>query len=189
LNAFELYFELGVRHIADWKGYDHILFIIALCSTYSFADWKKLLLMVTSFTIGHTITLFVAAFDLVKLDADIVEFGIAVTIFLAGIINLTKAGQNKKSNLKVWVAGVFGLIHGLGFSRYYKMISAGDPWVSLPSFTLGIEAGQVAIVLIILILGWLLANAFKTKPRDWNMVLSGMVIGISLVMALERWTF
>lgn len=189
MQQFQLYVELGMRHIADINGYDHILFIIALCATLTFKEWKPILLMVTAFTLAHTATLFLAAFDFVSIKGDLIEFLIAATIFLTGFVNLTKAGQNKNAKLKIWMAAVFGLIHGLGFSRYYKMIADYNPWVSLPSFTLGIELGQIAIVIIILLLGWLFANAFKAKPRDWTMVLSGICIGISATMMLERWPF
>jgi len=186
MQTFWMFTELGARHIADWRGYDHILFLVALCSIYTFADWRKLLLIVTSFTIGHSLTLFLAAFEVVDIDTYWVELGIVVTIAITGFANLTKPGQNRKSNLKIYFAGFFGLIHGLGFSRYYNMIAEGNPWVSLPAFTLGIELGQVAIVLAFLVLGWILMSALKIKLRDWNMVISGAVIGIALVMILER---
>lgn len=185
-HPFWMYLELGARHIADWKGYDHILFLIALCSIYSLVSWRKLLWIVTTFTLGHTATLFLATFDMIKVDAYWVELGIVVTILITGLVNLTKAGQSTKNNMKVYFAGIFGLIHGLGFSRYYSMIADGNPWVSLPAFTLGIELGQIAIVLAFSLITWLISNAFKVKPRDWNLLVSGAVIGISSVLILER---
>jgi hydrogenase/urease accessory protein HupE len=128
-----------------------------------------------------------SAFGVFSVDGDLIEFLIAATIFITGISSLTKAGQNPKSKLKPWLAGIFGLIHGFGFSRYYGMIAeATNPWVSLPSFTLGIELGQLIIVVSILILAWLLENAFSINKRDWNLIISGGVLGIATIMMLER---
>src|SRR5690606_7460373 len=104
---------------------------IALCATLTIKEWKPILLMVTAFTLAHTVTLFLAAFDFVSIKGDIIEFLIAATILLTGFVNLTKAGQNKNAKLKIWMAAVFGLVHGLGFSRYCKMIADYNPWVSL----------------------------------------------------------
>lgn len=187
MNMFELFLRLGIEHITDFKGYDHMVFLLALASTYMFKDWRNLLLVVTVFTLGHTLTLILSAFGFVKVDGDWVEFLIAATIFLTGLSSLTKVGQNPKSKLKPWLAGIFGLIHGFGFSRYYGMIAeATNPWVSLTSFTLGIELGQLIIVIAILILTWLLENAFTISKRDRNLVVSGSVLGISAIMLTER---
>jgi len=187
MNMFELFLRLGIDHITDFKGYDHMVFLLALIGTYGFKDWRNLFLVITLFTIGHTITLMLSAFGVFSVDGDLIEFLIAATIFITGISSLAKAGQNPKSKLKPWLAGIFGLIHGFGFSRYYGMIAeATNPWVSLPSFTLGIELGQLIVVLSILILAWLLENAFSINKRDWNLIISGGVLGIATIMMLER---
>lgn len=187
MTQFELYLRLGIGHITDIQGYDHIVFLIALCTTLTFKDWRRLLLIITLFTLGHTLTLALSAFGWVQVHPPTVEFLIALTIFITGLTNLTKKGQANQGKLKYWMGGIFGLIHGLGFSRYYGMIAEGsNEWVSLPSFTLGIELGQILIVIAFMILAWLLENAFTVGKRDWNLILSGGVLGISLVMMLER---
>lgn len=187
MTPFELYTRLGIAHITDLQGYDHILFIIALCTTLTIKDWRKVLLLVTVFTLAHTLTLVLAVFDVVNLDETLVELGIAISITFTGLNNLTKKGQSNKGTLKVVLAGAFGLIHGLGFSRYYNMIAEGtDAWLSLSSFTLGIEIGQLLIVLVFLFIMWLLENAFNISKRDWNLLISGGVIGISLTLIAER---
>ena len=187
MNTFELFLPLAIEHITDFKGLDHMVFLLALASTYTFKEWRSVLLVITVFTLGHTLTLMLCAFGVLKVDGDLIEFLIAATIFLTGFASLTKVGQNPRSKLKPWLAGIFGLIHGFGFSRYYGMIAeATNPWVSLPSFTLGIELGQLIIVICILVLAWLLENAFSINKRDWNLIISGGVLGISLVMMIER---
>ena len=187
MNMFELFLRLGIEHITDFKGYDHMVFLLALARTFTFKEWKGVLLTITLFTLRHTLTLMLSAFGVLKVDGDLVEFGIAATIFFTGVTSLTKFGQNPKSKVKPWLAAIFGLIHGFGFGRYYGMISeATNPWVSLPSFTLGIELGQLGIVLIILILAWLLENAFSINKKEWNLVISGSVLGISAIMIIER---
>jgi uncharacterized membrane protein len=182
-----MYVSLGIQHIADLQGYDHLVFLVALCTIYSFNDWKKILAIITLFTIGHTITLFIAAFGLVNVHGPTIELLIALTILITGISNLTKRGQRVSGKRRLILGGTFGLIHGLGFSRYYNMIAEGtNPWVSLPAFTLGIELGQIIIVIAYIILAWLIENAFSITKRDWNLGVSGGVIGIALIMVIER---
>jgi hypothetical protein len=187
MQPFELFLRLGISHITDFQGYDHMVFLIALCVNYSFRDWKKVLFVISFFTIGHTITLGLAATGIVSLHPPTVEFLIALTILLTGIGNLTKRGQQSVGKFRYWLGGVFGLIHGLGFSGYYSMIAEGaNPWVSLPAFTLGIELGQVIVVIAYMILAQLILTAFTISKRDWMLVISGGVIGIAVVMMLER---
>lgn len=187
MTAFELYLRLGIGHITDFQGLDHIAFLIALSATYSGKDWRKLLIVITLFTIGHAITLLLATLNLVALDGNWVELLIALTIFVTALFNLSKSGQSNQGKAKFWLAGIFGLIHGLGFSRFYNMIAeGGNKWLNLASFTLGIELGQLIIVMAFMILAWLLVNAFTVSKRDWVLILSGSVLGISLVMILNR---
>lgn len=187
MDVFQLFLSLGIQHITDLQGYDHLVFLIALCTIYSFRDWKKILWIVSLFTLGHTFTLLISVSGLVALHAPTVEFLIALTILLTGISNLTKRGQRVEGKRRMWLGGIFGLIHGLGFSGYYSMIAEGtNPWVSLPSFTIGIELGQVIIVVAYMILAWLIENAFTITKRDWNLAVSGGVIGIALIMIFER---
>ncbi|MDX2431003.1 MAG: HupE/UreJ family protein [Bacteroides sp.] len=194
MSIFELYFKLGIQHIADLKGYDHILFILTLCAVYRFGEWKKLLVLITAFTIGHSLTLVLATLDLVRIDGDLIEFLIPLTIFLTALANVIMI--NKKSSpalhyLKYAAALFFGLIHGLGFSNYLRALLGGEKSMILPlfSFNLGIETGQILIVACILLVSMLVVDLLKYPRRDWHLLLSGAGLGISLVLMIERFPF
>jgi hypothetical protein len=194
MSIFELYLKLGIDHIADLKGYDHILFILSLTIIYSFRHWKKVLILVTAFTIGHSITLILATLDILKISTAWVEFLIPVTIFITALMNtLQKSDKfsSKSHQLKYFAALFFGLIHGLGFSNYLRsMLSSGEGMVKpLFAFNIGIELGQIFIVLLIMGLNVLLVDILGLKRREWILLLSGAAMGISLVLAIERLPF
>ena len=185
-----LYFTLGLRHVLDILAYDHVLFIIVLTIIYNFNQWKKVVWLVTFFTIGHSLTLALAAFNLLKIPLEIIEFLIPVTICITGLFNILKISRDsvRKEQSMVFFALIFGLIHGLGFSNYFRGIIGREDDKILPliEFALGIEAAQIVIVLCILILGMLLQNFFKVSKRDWVLVGSSIVIGIALPMVINR---
>ena len=135
MSIFELYFKLGLQHIADLKGYDHILFILILCAVYSLKEWKRVLVLVTAFTIGHSLTLALATLDLIRVDGDLIEFLIPLTIFLTALANLF-ARKHQVSPLlhylKYTAALFFGLIHGLGFSNYLRSLLGTERGLVLP---------------------------------------------------------
>jgi hypothetical protein len=189
MQDFALYFELGWQHILDWKGYDHILFVAVLCGMYTLRDWKTVLILVTAFTIGHSLTLALSALHLVKIDTDLVEFLIPVTIVITATTNLfNKRAKPKGLKLKYFLALIFGLIHGLGFSNYLKSLLGKSTNIiaELFAFNIGLEFGQVAVVITILVLSFILINIVKIKQRDWTFFLSSAIFGISFVMAAER---
>ena len=189
MSDFQLYFWLGIDHITDLNGYDHMVFLIALSSIYLFKQWKKLFWIITFFTLAHSTTLALAGFDVVSVNGRLIEFLIPTTIFVTGIFNLTKMGQDVKSKIKYWIAGLFGLIHGFGFSLEFKKIVAGEPdtlMILLP-FNLGVEVGQIIVILSILTVSIFFQRIISIKSRDWNLVISGAVIGISLVLMLKNW--
>jgi len=161
MSLFELYFKLGLQHIADLKGYDHILFILTLCAVYSLKEWKRVLVLVTAFTIGHSLTLALATLDLIRVDGDLIEFLIPLTIFITALSNLLARKQKVNSRLyylRYTAALFFGLIHGLGFSNYLRSLLGAEGGLVLPlfSFNVGIEVGQIIIVAIIMLLTKLL---------------------------------
>lgn len=191
MNLFELYLKLGIDHIADLQGYDHILFIISLTIVYPLSAWKKLLVLVTAFTAGHTLTLLLATLNIIRIPTDLIEFLIPVTIFLTALANtLQKSDKNYKSShrFKYGAALFFGLIHGMGFSNYLRsLLSAEDNlWLPLLSFNLGIEIGQLMIVLVVMGITIVAVNFLGVKRREWNLVFSGAALGISLVLAFDR---
>jgi hypothetical protein len=191
MTTFQMYLQLGIEHITDLKGYDHILFLITLIAIYQFRHWKKILILITAFTIGHTVSLLVASFDIVSFPTRWIEFLIALTILLTALANIfmAKTETSKGHHIYKYVMGlVFGLIHGLGFSNYLKSLILSEESIIGPlfSFNLGIEAGQLIIVAVFLLLGLMAMNIFKAKPRDWNLVFSGAGLGVSLILLIER---
>jgi hypothetical protein len=190
MQDFSLYFELGWQHILDWKGYDHILFVMVLCGTYLLSDWRKVLILVTAFTVGHSITLALSVFKLVHINTSLIEFLIPVTILITASSNIL-AGKSKPKGmqLKYILALFFGLIHGLGFSNYLNSLLGKSTNIvaELFAFNVGLEFGQIVIVISILLISFILINIFKIKRWDWNFFLSSAIFGISFIMAAERW--
>lgn len=194
MSIFELYFKLGIQHIADLKGYDHILFILTLCVVYRLTEWRKLLILITAFTIGHSLTLVLATFNLLRIDGDLIEWLIPLTIFITALANVLmdrKQYSPALHKVKYLAALFFGLIHGLGFSNYLRALLGSEKSLLLPlfSFNLGIELGQVLIVAIILLLSLVVVDLLKYPRRDWHLLLSGAGLGISLILMIERFPF
>ncbi len=190
MQDFWIYFTLGYEHIADLNGYDHILFVAALCIGYLPRDWKKILILVTAFTIGHSITLALSALKLLNVSSEWIEFLIPVTIVITALANIsrTKESSGKSMNLNYLLAIFFGLIHGLGFSNYLKSLLGSDSSIisQLLAFNLGLEIGQLVIVAAILLLSVICIQVFKFERRSYILFTSGSIFGIALIMALER---
>jgi len=194
MSLFELYFTVGVHHIVNLKAYDHILFILTLCVVYSLKEWRRVLVLITAFTIGHSLTLALATLDLVRVDGDLIEFLIALTIFVTALVNLMVRGKKVTAlqhYLKYAAALFFGLIHGLGFSNYLRSLLGTEKGLVLPlfSFNVGIETGQIMIVISILLLSKVAVDLLRVPRRVWYMVLSGAGLGVSLVLMIERFPF
>ncbi|UII33694.1 HupE/UreJ family protein [Fulvivirga ulvae] len=190
MSEFGLYFELGIDHILDVNGYDHILFVIALCAIYVLQDWKRVLILVTAFTIGHSITLALATLRIVNFDSDLIEFLIPVTIFLTAFFNLLKKErtvQASKIQTNYLLALFFGLIHGLGFSNFLRSILGKEKSIVSPllAFNIGLEVGQIIIVAVFLIISFILVDIFGVKRRDWRMIISSATAGIALMLIVE----
>ncbi len=191
MEPFALYLEIGYDHILDVRhGYDHILFVIALCAVYGVRDWKKVLILVTAFTIGHSITLGLATFKVVNYNPTWIEFLIPVTIFVTAISNLFRSEESvTRSNIHInyLFAGGFGLIHGLGFSTLLReMLGASQSIVSpLLAFNLGLEFGQIIIVAIFMALTFIIVDLAAVSRRDWKFVISSAVAGIALILIKE----
>jgi len=190
MGTFQLYLELGYKHILDISAYDHLMFIITLCGVYMLRQWRQVLMLVTAFTIGHSVSLALAVLDIISAPTQTIEFLIAFTIFISSVFNLiSPSGINSTGRkLKYGFALIFGLIHGLGFSNYLKSMLADDG-IGFPlfSFNIGLEIGQIIIVAIILIITASLNSFLRVAQRDINMIISGAGIGIATIMMLERW--
>ncbi len=189
MQEFSLYFEEGWQHIADLGGYDHILFIMALCAVYTLKDWKKVLILVTAFTAGHSVTLALSVLNIVRVSTDLIEFLIPVTIVLTALGNVFRNGKEPgRVKWNYLLALFFGLIHGMGFSNYLRSMlgSQSDILQPLLAFNLGLEFGQLIIVTIVLMLSQLIVSVGKVSRRDWTLFLSAAIFGIAFVMSIER---
>lgn len=186
-----MYLKIGIEHIADPKGYDHILFIITLCAIYKPTDVKKVLILATAFTLGHSITLVLSAMNTVSLPSFYVEILIPVTILLTAVYNVryySSPIMASKVDVSYIMAIVFGFIHGLGFSSFFKSIMGGSNVALVPlfSFNMGIELGQILIVIMFMFLLYLFTSFFKIIHREWNIFINGISFGISFIMIMER---
>jgi len=191
MSEFHLYLNLGIEHIADIISYDHILFIISLCVIYPIKQWAKILILITAFTIGHSLTLALATLKIITTNTSLIEFLIPATIFLTAATNLLQKSDNFNSNLhkfKYLVALFFGLIHGMGFSNYLTSLlgTEGNLITPLFAFNIGIELGQIIIVLIITILSLITVDLIGVKRREWTLTWSGAALGVSLVLMIDR---
>lgn len=192
MSEFELYFGLGKDHILDYaNGYDHILFVIALCVLYPLGDWKRVLILVTAFTLGHSVTLALATFEIIQVKPELIEFLIPVTILITAVSNIFKKDESfsgRSLQLNYAYAAFFGLIHGMGFSYYLKSILGRDESIitQLLAFNLGLEFGQIIIVVIFLITGFILVDLFGVNRRDWKLVISSAVAGIALILIKDK---
>jgi hypothetical protein len=190
MDEFVLFIKLAFNHVLNWKAYDHILFFVVLAVIYQFKDWKKALWLITLFTLGHTTTLGLATYNIIKVDVKIIEFLILLTILITALVNLLIADKKnfQRTNINLFFSFVFGLIHGLALSGFLKMIIDDNENKLLPllEFALGVEIAQVAIVILILIAGFIAVQIFKIRRRDWVLVISSIVIGIVVPMLMER---
>ena len=185
-----MYINLGFQHISDLAGYDHILFLLALCAVYSIDQWRRLFILVTAFTVGHSITLALSSFGWVVIPSHIIEFLIPVTILITAIRNVAVPPSDQltddQGNMTghYLVALCFGFIHGMGFSNYFRALMMDSSSITIPlmGFNLGIEIGQLLVVSVIVIVASLVVKFAQVKHRDWNLFISGAAAGISLVL-------
>lgn len=192
MNDFWIYFNIGLNHVLDFNAYDHMIFLLALTLPYDAKAWKRLLILVSIFTLGHTISLFLSVFDVVKIKPTIVEILIPITILITAIYNLISQGKKGKNDSLSFVGFVtlfFGIIHGLGFSGYFNSILPGnatDKLWPLLEFALGIETAQITIVILALIIGYVVQTLFKFSKRDWILSVSSFIIGIVMPLIINN---
>ncbi len=192
MTDFLFYLNLGWEHIISIDALDHQLFVLALIAAYSYSDWKKILILVTAFTIGHSITLALSILDVIRVSSAWVEFLIPATIVITSLDNIVM--KNKKNTLmkmNYYLALFFGLIHGMGFANTARVMIAKSQSIAVPllGFNIGLELGQIVIVFAILILLFILLKIFKVNRKDWVLFVSSGVFALSLKMALERLPF
>jgi hypothetical protein len=203
-SEFSVYFQLGLHHILDPRGYDHILFVAALTAAYGPREWRRLLGLVTAFTVGHSITLALATVGLVHVDSAVVEVLIPATIVVTSLVSAAgarrmasgpddaraHAATNGVFLARYAMAAGFGLIHGLGFSTFLRSALGVESSIGLPllAFNVGLEFGQIAIVLGVLAFGTLAARLLHVARRDWLLFLCGATAGVGVTMIVDRLT-
>ncbi len=191
METFWFYFDLGFDHVLDIGGLDHFYFLVALSLPFTFKNWRRLLLWVSLFTLGHSLSLLVTHFEWLKIDAACVEFLIPITICITCLSILV---QKKHSHLKgVWINLItlfFGLIHGFGFGRYFKMIaSEGEAILGLLEFALGVEFAQILIVIFVLFMNWIALGLLKIQALKWQLIIASMVLSQAILMTSNNWPF
>ena len=192
MRDFVFYFPWGWEHIISWDALDHQLFIAALCAIYLLKDWKQVLILVTAFTIGHSLTLALSIYKVIPVNRHWVEFLIPCTIVITAISNLFQKKFTPKSiRINYFLALAFGLIHGLGFANTLSYVLATGQSIgwALFGFNLGLEAGQIVIVVIILVIAKVIQDLFKVNRREWVIFLSAAVFSLAIKMAIERIPF
>jgi hydrogenase/urease accessory protein HupE len=186
---FGTYLELGFDHISDLNGYDHILFIVALCAAYSIGQWRHVLILVTAFTVGHCVTLALASLGMISVPALLIEILIPVTIMLTALQNVLTSQRRSKSWRTLYLTPIlFGLIHGLGFSNYFRSLFGPEDSIVLPllAFNIGVELGQIGIVALFFIITYIVVKLLKVPERTWQLIVSGIAIALSAWMIVER---
>ena len=191
MSDFWLLVELGFSHVWDWQGYDHLLFLAALCLPFFARQWKALLWLITCFTIGHSLSLVLASFEVVAVSSTWIEFLIPVSIAATAVYNMiyARAVWVRNNQLVMWVTLFFGLVHGFGFAGYFELIRDVEQplWSSLLFFALGIESAQIVLGALMLLLSFVVLNILGGNRRDWVLVVSSVIIGILLPIIIERW--
>lgn len=190
LENFWFNVQYGINHVLDINAYDHVLFLIVLTVPYAFKDWKRVFLLVSMFTLGHTLSLVLSAYNVVTVKATMVEFLIPITILVVALFNVFTSGkgaQREKVGILFLSTLFFGLVHGLGFAREFKMLlgATDNKFILLLEFALGIELAQIIVVFLVLFLGYLVQTIFRFSKRDWIMVISAIVVGLVIPMILN----
>ncbi len=190
MSDVAFYFETGWHHIISWDALDHILFILALAAIYQLQNWRQVIVLVTAFTIGHSLTLTLSVYDVIRFNEKWVEFLIPCTIIATCIFNFFVKDYTPRSlRVNYFLALFFGLIHGMGFANTIRFMLAKNQGIAVPliSFNIGLEAGQVAVVAFILLISYALVNKLKLNRKWWVWSLSAIALLVGLIMVKQRW--
>ena len=193
MHPIRFYLQLGFEHISNLAGYDHILFLIALCAVYRVKQWKNILILVTAFTIGHSVTLALASLDIVTIRSAYIKFLIPTTILVTALYNVLKKdaiGMDRKVKMgKNYIMALFfGFIHGMDFSNYFKalLMDTSSIFTPLLGFNVGIELGQLLVVFFIIAVSYIFLDLIKVKHRDWTVFISGAAAGLAIMSMLDN---
>jgi hypothetical protein len=189
MQDFIFYFEFGWKHIISTDALDHILFIIALCAIYWVQDWKKVLILVTAFTFGHSLTLVLSVLDVLRFPSRTVEIIIPCTIVITALSNLFQRNFTERTvRINYLLALLFGLIHGMGFANTIRDMLARDQSIGMGlfGFNVGLEVGQIVVVAVLLLIAYIFVTKLKVPRREWVIFLSAGVFSLALTMVFER---
>ena len=192
MSDFWIYFNIGLKHVLNVCAYDHVLFLLALTVPYEFKNWKQILILVSFFTLGHTLALFLSVFNVIAIKANIVEFLIPITILVTALYNIIFSGKSSKKNTITFIGIItvfFGIVHGVGFSNYFNSILPGkatDKLLPLFEFALGIEVAQIFVVILSLLLAYIIQTLFKFSKRDWTLTVSAFIVGVVIPILLQN---
>ena len=190
MENFWFYFKLGFGHVLDPTGLDHFYFLIALTLPFMFREWQKLFIWVSIFTLGHTLSLIASNFKWILVNEKWVEFLIPITIGITCLSVLFK--QRNTVSKSSWINSItlfFGIIHGFGFGKYFRMISIEDEnaAISLLEFALGVEFAQLIIVLSMLLINFLVIRVFGFKIQKWELIVAALILSQAISMTVENW--
>lgn len=196
MDDFLIYLRLGFDHITDPSGYDHILFVIALCAVYTIRQWRQVLILVTAFTIGHSVTLALATLQLIHYKTAFIELLIPITILITAVVNFsfreptsrTFSASSAYRSGRYVLALLFGLIHGMGFSNYLRSLLGREADIVKPllAFNIGLELGQLVIVSLVLGLAFVMIDLLQRSRLRWTLVVSGIVAGMALSLIINN---
>ncbi len=192
MDEFLIFLKTGLTHVLNFHAYDHLLFLVALAVPYVAKDWKRIIILISSFTLGHTISLLLSVFNIVKVLDSWVELLILATILITAFYNIILVGKSSKNNTITFIAVVtvfFGILHGLGFSNYFNSLLPGKPTdklLPLLEFAIGIEGAQIIVVILVLILAFISQTLFRFNKRDFILIMSSFVLGVLVPLILEN---
>lgn len=192
MSDFLLYLQLGWEHIISLDALDHQLFVLVLVAVYAISDVKRILILITSFTIGHSLTLVLSVLDVFRIPSHWVEFLIPLTIVLTAVDNVLLKNQPRRlMKLNYYLALFFGLIHGMGFANIARMSLASEQEIAVPllGFNVGLELGQLFVVAGIMMIYYVVVQVFKAPRRDWILFVSAAVFALSMQLVLQRIPF
>ncbi len=192
MEDFSFYFQWGWSHIISWDAMDHLLFLLALTAVYLFENRKQVVILITAFTIGHSLTLALSIYDTIHFKSSWVEFLIPLTIVITAALNFfRKDFELKRQGYTYFITLIFGLVHGMGFAGTIKMTLAESQYIAIPlfSFNVGIEAGQIVVVFMILLLSQIVVPQLGFARKWWVWLLSGISCAGGIYFALTRLPF
>lgn len=192
MSDFWTNFTIGLKHLWNIHAYIDILFLLALTVPYEFKTWKRILILVSLFTAGHTLALLLSVFNVITIKVPIVAFKIPILILIVALFNIISTGKSGKKDNITFIAiitSLFGIIHGLGFSNYFNTVVSGKPTDKLlPLFesALGFGVAQIITIVLALLLAHVVQTLLKFSKRDWILIISAFVVGIVIPMIIQN---